>query len=51
MFLFLVKESWAVPQAEIDKHLEMGRDLLANGQLADALSHYHAAVGKTFLVK
>nr|XP_032836449.1 dnaJ homolog subfamily C member 3-like [Petromyzon marinus] len=29
---------------EVDKHLEMGKKLLAAGQLADALSHYHAAV-------
>jgi len=25
----------------------MGRKLLAAGQLAEALSHYHSAVGKT----
>uniref|UniRef100_A0A8C8SKL1 J domain-containing protein n=1 Tax=Pelusios castaneus TaxID=367368 RepID=A0A8C8SKL1_9SAUR len=31
-------------QAEIDNHLEMGRKLLAAGQLAEALSHYHSAV-------
>lgn len=31
-------------QAEIERHLEMGRDFLARGQLQDALSHYHAAV-------
>uniref|UniRef100_A0A8C8S191 J domain-containing protein n=1 Tax=Pelusios castaneus TaxID=367368 RepID=A0A8C8S191_9SAUR len=30
--------------AEIDNHLEMGRKLLAAGQLAEALSHYHSAV-------
>ncbi|KAJ9573511.1 hypothetical protein L9F63_009075, partial [Diploptera punctata] len=29
---------------EINKHLEMGRDLLSRGQLQDALSHYHLAV-------
>ncbi|KAI8740147.1 dnaJ subfamily C member 3 isoform X2 [Biomphalaria glabrata] len=29
---------------EVEKHLEMGKKLLAAGQLADALSHYHAAV-------
>lgn len=29
---------------EVDQHLEMGKKLLAAGQLADALSHYHAAV-------
>ncbi|ETN62741.1 Tetratricopeptide repeat protein [Anopheles darlingi] len=31
-------------QAEIERHLEMGRDFLARGQLSDALTHYHAAV-------
>uniref|UniRef100_A0A182MCG3 J domain-containing protein n=1 Tax=Anopheles culicifacies TaxID=139723 RepID=A0A182MCG3_9DIPT len=31
-------------QAEIDRHLEIGRDFLARGQLSDALTHYHAAV-------
>ena len=30
----------------VEEHLEMGKKLLAAGQLADALSHYHAAVGK-----
>ncbi|XP_064614788.1 dnaJ homolog subfamily C member 3-like [Liolophura sinensis] len=29
---------------EVAQHLEMGKKLLAAGQLADALSHYHAAV-------
>uniref|UniRef100_A0AAY5EN10 J domain-containing protein n=1 Tax=Electrophorus electricus TaxID=8005 RepID=A0AAY5EN10_ELEEL len=28
----------------IEQHLEMGRKLLAAGQLAEALSHYHSAV-------
>ncbi|XP_069676051.1 dnaJ homolog subfamily C member 3 [Periplaneta americana] len=31
-------------QSEVNKHLEMGRDLLSRGQFQDALSHYHAAV-------
>lgn len=31
-------------KAEVERHLEMGRDFLARGQLADALTHYHAAV-------
>jgi len=31
-------------QSEVNKHLEMGRELLGRGQLQDALSHYHAAV-------
>jgi hypothetical protein len=34
-------------QSEVNKHLEMGRDLLSRGQLQDALSHYHAAVGES----
>lgn len=29
----------------VDNHMEMGKKLLAAGQLADALSHFHAAVG------
>lgn len=33
-------------QAEIDRHLELGKQFLVNGQLSDALTHYHAAVGK-----
>ncbi|KAM3842431.1 dnaJ homolog subfamily C member 3b [Diretmus argenteus] len=31
-------------RVEIEHHLEMGRKLLAAGQLAEALSHYHSAV-------
>lgn len=42
---FIGAES-ATSQAEIDRHLELGRDLLARGQLGDALTHYHAAVGQ-----
>lgn len=34
---------------EIEQHLEMGRKLLAAGQLAEALSHYHSAVGVAHL--
>lgn len=30
--------------ADVDKHLEMGKKLLAAGQLADALSHFHSAI-------
>jgi len=29
---------------DVEKHMEMGNRMLAAGQLADALSHYHAAV-------
>lgn len=30
----------------VNNHMEMGKKLLAAGQLADALSHFHAAVGE-----
>lgn len=36
----------ATSQQEIDRHLELGKQFLVNGQLSDALTHYHAAVGK-----
>ena len=31
--------------ADVDHHLEMGKRLLAAGQLTEALSHYHSAIG------
>lgn len=31
-------------QADINKHLEIGREFLSRGQYQDALTHYHAAV-------
>ncbi|XP_011314678.1 dnaJ homolog subfamily C member 3 [Fopius arisanus] len=34
----------SVSEMEIDRHLELGRDFLARGQLQDALTHFHAAV-------
>ncbi|XP_078033112.1 dnaJ homolog subfamily C member P58IPK [Augochlora pura] len=34
----------SVSQAEINRHLELGKEFLARGQLQDALTHYHAAV-------
>ena len=33
-------------ETDVEKHLEMGKKSLQAGQFADALSHYHAAVGK-----
>lgn len=36
----------ATSPAEIERHLELGKDFLARGQLGDALTHYHAAVGE-----
>uniref|UniRef100_A0A2M4A1Z8 Putative dsrna-activated protein kinase inhibitor p58 n=1 Tax=Anopheles triannulatus TaxID=58253 RepID=A0A2M4A1Z8_9DIPT len=49
VLLFLLIELFldgaeSASQAEIERHLEMGRDFLARGQLSDALTHYHAAV-------
>ncbi|PSN51637.1 hypothetical protein C0J52_09431 [Blattella germanica] len=48
MFLLVLDLTFDVSdstsQSEVNKHLEMGRDLLSRGQLQDALSHYHAAV-------
>ncbi|GAB0088734.1 dnaJ homolog subfamily C member 3 [Sergentomyia squamirostris] len=40
----LMEGAESATQAEINRHLEMGRDYLARNQLADALTHYHAAV-------
>ena len=34
-----------VSQAEIEQHLNMGMQLLAKAQYADALSHFHSAIG------
>jgi hypothetical protein len=45
-FFFFFAGSDSASQSEINKHLAMGRDLLSRGQLQDALSHYHAAVGE-----
>lgn len=44
-FNFLVTGAKSASQSEVNRNLEMGRDYLARGQLADALTHYHAAVG------
>jgi len=30
---------------DVNDHLEKGKILLATGQLADALSHFHSAIG------
>lgn len=42
--MFFDRAESSASEAEIDRHLEMGRNLLARGQLSDALTHYHAAV-------
>lgn len=43
-FLSLIGAESSTSRAETDRHLELGRDFLARGQLQDALTHYHAAV-------
>lgn len=40
----ILEVSECATQAEIEKHLELGKQYLAKGQLGDALSHYHSAV-------
>ena len=35
-----------VSKSDIDQHLTLGMQLLARGQYSDALSHFHAAIGK-----
>lgn len=44
VLLDLLSDVYSASQQEIHNHLELGREFLARGQLADALSHYHAAV-------
>ena len=44
-FLYLFLGAECGVNADVDKHLELGKKLLAAGQLADALSQFHAAVG------
>ena len=40
----------AASQQEVDRHLELGKQFLVNGQLSDALTHYHAAVGEFCII-
>ncbi|XP_053956200.1 dnaJ homolog subfamily C member 3 [Anastrepha ludens] len=42
--LFLEGADAVSSQADIENHLELGKEFLARGQLSDALTHYHAAV-------
>lgn len=48
-FFFSVSQS-SSSAADVESHLERGRDFLARGQLQDALSHYHAAVGMILII-
>lgn len=47
-YVIFISGVFGATPVEIEHHLETGRKLLAAGQLAEALSHYHSAVGKTF---
>ena len=47
IFCDCVSVAQGASKKEVEQHLEMGKKLLGAGQLADALSHYHAAVGKS----
>ncbi|CAH1117389.1 unnamed protein product [Phaedon cochleariae] len=44
LVLEIIDVSECMTQAEINNHLELGKQYLAKGQLADALSQYHLAV-------
>lgn len=44
--MFMLLATFGASQSQINDHLEKGRELLARGQLQEALSQYHAAVGK-----
>lgn len=44
MLYFILSGAESTSKAEVERHLELGRDFLARGQLQDALTHYHAAV-------
>lgn len=46
MMMMITGAETKASQAEIDRHLELGKQFLVHGQLSDALTHYHAAVGK-----
>uniref|UniRef100_A0A1A9UNE3 J domain-containing protein n=1 Tax=Glossina austeni TaxID=7395 RepID=A0A1A9UNE3_GLOAU len=42
--LFLEGAEVEASSADVENHLELGKRFLANNQLSDALTHYHAAV-------
>lgn len=44
-YVFRYLDYTSASQADVDRHLEMGKKLLAAGQLVDALTHFTAAVG------
>lgn len=46
----LVAVNGKLSTVEVQRHLDQGKKLLHAGQLNDALTHYHAAVGKELVV-
>jgi DnaJ family protein C protein 3 len=44
VLVFAYQYAVAVKKEEVNKHLELGKQLLAKGQFADALQQYHSAV-------
>jgi DnaJ family protein C protein 3 len=44
IFSIQLRLTFSASSEEVEKHLELGKKLLAQGQYQDALSHYHAAV-------
>jgi len=44
--LILAAVDGKLSSVEVQRHLDQGKRLLSAGQLNDALTHYHAAVGK-----
>ena len=45
-FLTIKLGAWS--SNEVERHLEMGKKFLQEGNLADALQHYNMAVGMSF---
>lgn len=43
-FFILYLVNGNVNPSEIEKHLELGKEMMARGQLQDALTHFHAAL-------
>ena len=44
--MYISLGAYGIDKAESQKHLSRGNQLLNAGQLAEALTHYHAAIGK-----
>lgn len=43
-YQFILGAKSTTSKAQVEMHLEQGREMLARGQLAEALNHYHKAV-------